>query len=507
MWKTQRRVFISFSVLIILAAIVSFVAIRLLDEWTDDIIEGKKVLTEVVVEKLAGAAQDALDSLNRQGYFATDSLPKNKIDQLDQRLKRITSAELSHLPGIEGGFYLPHLNEFYGYGFPTSPPPVPVFGPPPRSYKIIQNQVLQSISSDSLIVNVHRFDPAIFPLATKSITLKNGAKAGVWARIHIERELPSRKYTQVYQFVALLFAAGFIVLVIIVFRQRKNINLIKKGLKELQENSDYRFPGMGGVFSFVSTSINKLIDDLTETHKKNQYLEQELHQRDKMASLGNLIAGVAHEVKTPLAIIKTRIQMWQRSLKNGNTKGGEIISDDSMQLVIREIDRLTRLVKRLLVFSKPLTGTLKPLQINKLIQQTLELIIVETDSRITFTTHLDEHLPSYPCDANAMEQVFINLISNSIEAIQYEGTITLKTAWRGNEQVIRITVSDSGPGIPKEIEGKIFDPFFTTKTSGAGLGLSIAYEVIKAHGGKIYFLPSDSSGSVCVIDLPVEHGK
>lgn len=199
--------------------------------------------------------------------------------------------------------------------------------------------------------------------------------------------------------------------------------------------------------------------------------------------------------------------MWQRSLKNGNTKGGEIISDDSMQLVIREIDRLTRLVKRLLVFSKPLTGTLKPLQINKLIQQTLELIIVETDSRITFTTHLDEHLPSYPCDANAMEQVFINLISNSIEAIQYEGTITLKTAWRGSEQLIRITVSDSGPGIPKEIEGKVFDPFFTTKTSGAGLGLSIAYEVIKAHGGKIYFLPSDGSGSVCVIDLPVEHGK
>jgi signal transduction histidine kinase len=503
-YNLNKRPFIFFLVFAVIITVITLLVIELLNSWKKDIIEGKKVLTEVVVEKLDKAGESFLDSLYRSKFFdfESDSLLKKKLDYLDKRLKEITSAELIHLPGIEGGFYFQSLNEFYGYAFPTSPPPMPAFGPPPRSYNIIKEQVLASIEKDTLIIEVHSFDPAIFPLATKPAKIDSRIVGAAWARIHVERDLPALKLNQIIQIAGIFFLVAFFIAFFTAIRLRKRMENIKFGLQYLEKDTSFRFENMPGVFGFIGASINKLVAQLTEMHNQKQYLERELYQQDKLATLGKLIAGVAHEVKTPLAIIKTRIQIWQHELKKKDREPEkEVISPDAMQLVVNEIDRLTKLVKRLLVFSKPVSDKFQPVNITKLLMQIISLFQIENNQSIKITASFDNDAPLIQCDPNAIEQVFINILTNSIESLSDSGEITITTRAKKENGLLTIEISDNGSGIPEDIKDKIFDPFFSTKQNGVGLGLSIAYEVIKAHKGKIYFSSLQPSGTSCIIEL------
>ena len=403
--KKPLLIFVGFAIFI---AILTMVLSELLASWRDDIIEGKKVLTEVVVEKLSIAGKSFIDSLYRTDFFYSDSLTKKDIDFLDDRLIKITEHELLQVKGTEGGFYLKDLNEFFGYAFPTSPPPIPAFGPPPRSYNIIKEQVVASITKDSFIVNLHSFDPAIFPLASKPFEADSKIVGAVWARIHVERDLPQFEFNQVLQLAGIFSFVGLLIALLSSVRLRKNMEEIKLGLQTLETNPSFRFKKLPGVFNFIGSSINSLVTQMTEAYKQKQYLEKELYQQDKLATLGKLIAGVAHEVKTPLAIIKTRIQIWQSELKKKEkSQDNEIISIEAMQLVVNEIDRLTKLVKRLLVFSKPVSDKFQMVNISKLITQVISLVQIETVQDLSITTSFDENAPMIKCDQNAIEQVII----------------------------------------------------------------------------------------------------
>lgn len=211
-----------------------------------------------------------------------------------------------------------------------------------------------------------------------------------------------------------------------------------------------------------------------------------------------------HEVKTPLAIIKTRIQIWQNELKKRETGSvNQGVSLSEMQLVVNEIDRLTKLVKRLLVFSKPVSDKFQYVNISKLLNQVISLFQIESTEHIKITSKFDGTAPLIKCDQNAIEQVLINIITNSVEALDGKGNISVLTNHDKKSNCLIIEVIDDGRGIPNDIRDKIFAPFFTTKQSGAGLGLSIAYEVIKAHKGKIYFTDLKPTGTLCTIELKI----
>lgn len=497
-----RKPLLFFLAFIFLIALLTFVFFKLIESWRHDIIEGRKILTEVVVEKLDKAAENFIDSLYKAQFFASDSVTKKDLDVVDERLKQITNQELSHVPGTEGGFYFYKLSEFYGYAFPTSPPPKPAFGPPPRSYNIIKDQVTASIEKDSLLINLHSFDPAVFPLASKPIIVDNEIIGAAWARIHIERDLPSFSLSQILQIAGIFSFIGFIVAMIATVRTRRNMEVIKFGLQKLEDDTTFRFSKMPGVFDLIGSAINRLVSQMTEVYDQKQLLEKELNQQDKLATLGKLIAGVAHEVKTPLAIIKTRIQIWQNALKNKSEKDiNGVISFDAMQLVVNEIDRLTKLVKRLLVFSKPVSDKFQYVNINKLLTQIISLFQIDAGENVKFLTSFDENTPVIKCDQNAIEQVLINILNNSIESFNGQGTIRITTTYNKESSSLTIEIADDGPGIPDDIQDKIFDPFFTTKQNGVGLGLSIAYEVIKAHKGKISFTNTKPKGTSCTIEL------
>jgi signal transduction histidine kinase len=491
-----------FSIIIVA---IGFYINGLYENLAAEVIQTNKVLCEVLATQLYTNAESKFDSLAYDNFFNEGY--KNIIitNKVDEQLSRISEKVFSSAKGVEGGFYLLPLSKFQGYAYPTSPPPKPVYGPPPRSYSIIQNQILETIEKDTTITQLHKFDPAIFPLATVAIKVGDQIVGAAWVRTHIERELPQFDLRDILNITAICSLLGFFVALWVSVKQKNRLESIRIDLEKLEDEPNYRLRELPGIFGFITDSINKMVDALQAENDRRKYLEKELHQKDKMASIGKLIAGVAHEVKTPLAIIKTRIQIWQQKLnKNNNTEStDEIISSSSMQLVINEINRLSNLVNRLLIFSKPVADNFTKTNINNLINDVLTFFKTERfteKAEIIFMP--DDNLPEIKIDPNKIEQVMLNIISNAYDAILGTGEIKITTFIEAD--FVYIKISDNGKGIPEESKSNIFDPFFSTKDTGTGLGLSIAYEIIEAHKGKIEFSSKDAEGSTFTILFPLK---
>jgi signal transduction histidine kinase len=478
-----------------------------LQDSTTEVIATNRIMTEAAVQELNRAGGPLIDSLWRHSILRQSAWTKVDERRVDSLLSAVTAAELSPFPGMEGGYYFLTGDQFFGYAFPTSPPPKPAFGPPPRSYHIIHDQSQRSVRTGQRIVELHQFDPATFPLVTEPITVDGRPIGAVWARIHIERLLPTVRLTSVLIVAALLSLVGFLVVIGIAWRLRNRTEEIRIGLDTLQRDTAFRFPQRGGVFGTIMHSINDMVAARTNDQQLRAQMERDLHQQDKMASLGKLISRVAHEVKTPLAVIKTRIQMWQRSLRRhgGARKGDGVISNESMTMVVREIDRLSDLVKRLLLFSRPVGGKQAPTDIRLVINQTLGIILPAARARhVRVHTDFDGTLPPLLVDGQALEQVFLNICANALDAMPRGGHIQISTSAAAAEGMAIVAFADDGTGISPEVLPRIFDPFFTTKPNGAGLGLSIAYEITRGHGGRIEFQNRNGHGTVCRVILPLQ---
>jgi len=477
------------------------------EQSRSEVVETHKLMTQRGLQQLTSALAPTLDSLVRSSFFSKRELTRSEEKHVDTVLASIAGQVLKAFRGMEGGCYIAQFDQFMGYSFPTSPEPKPAYGPPPRSYRIIRNQVLLSIAQKSPIVELHTFDPATFPLVTEPLVVRGQVLGGVWARIHIERLMPTVSLVSVLLGTAFLLLLGLLGALLAVWRFRTHVEQLRLGLQTLHNDSAFRFVDTSGVFGYIEHSINEMVDARTIEQRRRAELEAEVHQRDKLASLGKLVARVAHEVKTPLAIVKTRIQMWERKFRKvGNTDG--VVSHDSMDLVLQEIDRLSDLVKRLLVFSKPIVNKRTSVDINDLLRHVVALVQEEIDERtISLETTFEKQLPTLSLDIQAMEQVLLNVVTNALEAMRDGGDLALTTRYFKETNEVGVLIQDTGKGIPNEIRTKIFDPFFTTKEQGTGLGLSIAYEIIRAHRGRITFSEVGAARTTCTITLPAGNEK
>jgi signal transduction histidine kinase len=476
----------------------------MLQRSTDEVIASNRIMTEAAVAEINNAARPLMDSLWHSTFLQQTSWTREEEKRADALLSAITVRELALFQGTEGGFYFVDADQFLGYAFPTSPPPQPAFGPPPRSFNIIREQVRQSIAQRQRILQMHQFDPATFPLVTEPIGVRGHVVGAVWARVHIERLLPTVRLTSVLIVAAIVSLIGFVVVILIAWRLRKRTEEIRIGLETLRRDTMFRFPKRRGVFGVIMLAINDMVAARTGDQHLRERLERELHQQDKMASLGKLIARVAHEVKTPLAVIKTRIQMWQRKLrKPGTSDKRSVISEDAMTVVVGEIDRLSELVKRLLTFSKPTVTIPIPSDVHHVLRQTLTVVEpVARARRVRVHTAFAPETPLLPLDPQAMEQVFLNICTNALDAMPGGGHLQVATVFEAERQQVIVSIEDDGTGISPEALPRIFDPFFSTKAHGAGLGLSISCEIIRTHGGRIEFLPRNGRGTICRIHIP-----
>jgi two-component system sensor histidine kinase HydH len=399
--------------------IVVLVGAALYVSWSteqsrSEVVETHKQMTQRGLQRLTTALVPTLDSLMQSGFFSKRELTRSEERHVDTLLARIAANVLSESRGMEGGCYVAQLDQFMGYSFPTSPEPKPAYGPPPRSYHIIRNQILLSIAQRAPIIEVHTFDPATFPLVTEPLAVRGQVIGGVWARIHIERLMPTVSLVNVLLGTAFIFLLGLVAALVAVWRFRTRVEQLRLGLQTLHNDSAFRFTNTSGVFGYIEHSINEMVEARTLEQQRRAELEAEVHHHDKLASLGKLVARVAHEVKTPLAIMKTRIQMWQRKFRKvGNTDG--VVSRDSMNLVLQEIDRLSDLVKRLLVFSKPIVNKPTRVDVNDLLRHVINLVQEEVDERnISLATAFGQHVPPLSLDIRAMEQVFLIIVTNAL---------------------------------------------------------------------------------------------
>jgi len=231
-------------------------------------------------------------------------------------------------------------------------------------------------------------------------------------------------------------------------------------------------------------------------------------QSEKMAALGRLVAGVAHEINNPVAFISSSVAPLRRRLETAAADAppevAELLADarEIVAVMARGAERTAAIVKDLRSFSRLGEAARKPVDLHDGLEVSLRLLEPRWRGRIEI--HRDYGtLPPVECDPGQMNQVFMNLLANACDAIPERGNLWLTTRAEGDR--VRVTIRDDGVGMAPEVVGRIFDPFFTTKDvgGGTGLGLAISHGVLAAHGGRIEVESTPGRGATFRIVLPV----
>ncbi|MDI6726713.1 MAG: ATP-binding protein [Smithellaceae bacterium] len=267
---------------------------------------------------------------------------------------------------------------------------------------------------------------------------------------------------------------------------------------------------LAGTFDSMTDSLKKarreledwgrnLESKVEERTQEIRNMQDQLIRTEKMASVGQLAAGVAHEINNPL----TSIHMYTTLLRDNERLDPALQSDISV--IATETQRCARIVKGLLEFSREHIPQMLPCSINDIMKKTMDLIEKQFSSAdMEIRSRLDEGIPKIYADANQLEQVFINILINSYQAMTEGGILTVASGLLADEALIYMEISDTGCGIPEEHLNKIFNPFFTTKEHrGTGLGMAISYGIIENHQGRIEVKSKVGAGTTVTVCLPL----
>jgi len=239
------------------------------------------------------------------------------------------------------------------------------------------------------------------------------------------------------------------------------------------------------------------LEDITDKRKR----DAQLRRAESLASLTTLAAGVAHEIKNPLGAISIHIQLLQKALKARKPVDKENM-DHHLKIVTEEIDRLNKIVVDFLFAVRPMDVELREGDPGQVVREVAELLRFEAEGQgVKLDLKIGDSVPRVLIDKRYLKQALLNLAKNALAAMPKGGSLALMV--EGDEQEVRITVADTGTGIPEEDLPKIFEPYFTTKDSGTGLGLTITFKIVKEHQGEISVNSKVGEGSSFTISLPV----
>ncbi len=237
-----------------------------------------------------------------------------------------------------------------------------------------------------------------------------------------------------------------------------------------------------------------LLSDITRLKD----LESEMRENERLAAVGRMAAGVAHEVRNPLSSIKGLALLLK------GTFSRESREFETTGLLIQEVERMNRTISELLSFARPASLDLQPVDVRELLSETLQVVSADTASEhIQTNLHCDHDLPMVLADRDRLSQVFINILLNGVQAMEQGGTLEIIARKSSSGKQVELQFRDSGKGIQPEHLSQLFFPYFTTKKGGTGIGLAISQKIIVDHGGTIRVESEPGSGTTVFVQLPV----
>jgi two-component system sensor histidine kinase HydH len=254
----------------------------------------------------------------------------------------------------------------------------------------------------------------------------------------------------------------------------------------------------------------ELAERLAETNRRLEQAQAEARRSERLAALGQLSAGLAHEIRNPLGVIKGSAEMLTQKLQASDELARELAG-----YISTEVNRLSALVTEFLDFARPLHAQPHPADLIGLLDRVLQVVAArfagnqETSKPVRVECHYSSGLPLVPLDESLCEQAFLNLVQNAYEVMQdnsQSGTLLVEVhrAMKNDREGVELRLADNGPGVPEELREEIFNPFVTTKKTGVGLGLSIVSKIVDGHHGSIHVENAKGGGAVFTIFFPLE---
>jgi signal transduction histidine kinase len=265
--------------------------------------------------------------------------------------------------------------------------------------------------------------------------------------------------------------------------------------------------GVTGVLSQMERNqrmrYEEALQRLDESHRKLKeqtdvlfQTEEQLRRADRLSALGELSAGMAHEIRNPLGSIKGAVEILKDDYSPDEAKY------EFVQILLKETDRLNIIVQEFLGFARPKQPEFQPADVNETIESVLTLTAQEARrAGVRVEKKLDGSIGKRNLDAGLLKQAFLNIVLNAIQAMPKGGALTVESGLR--DGMVEVKIADTGTGIPEENRKKLFSPFFTTKKNGTGLGLAITYRIIENHRGRIDVASEPGRGTTFTVKIPV----
>lgn len=470
------------------------------------VLSGEKKQLIAITQNLAREYDDKAE-FSRQN---NEVPPLNNPSTASSRevLALLSRVVLQNIDGVRGGYYSNAGDTLLGYSFPVSE------NSPGNSenenasgeeqqiiLRVARNAAQTHQPSEQLLSHTENI------VLIEAVPIRDGYSivGSAWS-IKRLAVLPGANRFRAYLItVGLGFAAlASVLLTLFVIRNLQGgVRKIEGGLQSLERNlaSQIESGSDPEEIQRIVKAINRLGVTLRGNFEREKQIESELRHAERLASLGRLVAGVAHEVRNPLATIRLRIQMCRRDADNPQVK-------ESCSVALQEVERLNGMVNRLLSFARPVQLHLEPADLGSLVEERMESFRAwALKTGVTIVANLPRNDLPLQVDKDRMAQVFDNVIQNAIEAMSESGgtlSVTLesqtKVAENGSE--VCVEFRDTGRGMDSSVVSHVFDPFFTTKPSGTGLGLSICHELVQAHGGDIHVDSKEGRGTSVKITIP-----
>jgi signal transduction histidine kinase len=231
--------------------------------------------------------------------------------------------------------------------------------------------------------------------------------------------------------------------------------------------------------------------------------QAEARRSERLAALGQLSAGLAHEIRNPLGVIKGSAEMLTQKLQASDELSRELAG-----YISTEVNRLSALVTEFLDFARPLHAQLQPANLTSILDRVLDIVAVRWKGKpVQVECHYAADLPLVPLDESLCEQAFLNLVQNAYEAMEDHGgtlRVEVRRAAQNDRDGVQLVLADTGTGVPGKLREEIFNPFVTTKKTGVGLGLSIVSKIVDGHQGSIHVENAPEGGAVFTVFFPLE---